>query len=62
MIQPVASPLPRRAATSIGSDGASPHKATMTVAALAAKATHLYLPKRSPIGPMTSCTEPWASR
>ena len=31
MIQPVASPLPSRAATSSGSDGASPHSATMTV-------------------------------
>ena len=32
MIQPVASPLPSRAATSSGSDGASPHSATMTEA------------------------------
>ena len=62
MIQPVASPLPSRAATSSGNDDASPHSATMTVAAVAASATQRYLPKRSPIGPITSCTEPCASR
>ena len=36
MIQPVASPLPSRAATNTGSDGASPQIATITVETVAA--------------------------
>ena len=62
MIQPVAKPLPRRAATSTGSVGASPHSATITAATAAAIAMQKYLPTRSAIGPITSCTEPCASR
>ena len=63
MIQPVASPLPSRAATSSGSVGARPQSDHhQTVAAAAAKATQRYLPKRSPIGPISNCTEPCASR
>ena len=62
MIQPVARPLPRRAATSTGSDGARAQIATSTVETAAAIETQRYLPKRSPIGPITSCTEPCAKR
>ncbi len=62
MIQPVASPQASRAATRIGSDGASPQAITMAVENAAAMETQRYLPKRSPIGPITSCTEPCASR
>jgi hypothetical protein len=62
MIQPVASPLPSRAAISTVREGASPQIATITVDTVAAKAMHRYLPKRSPIGPITSWTEPCASK
>jgi hypothetical protein len=62
MIQPVASPQASRAAIKNGSDGASPQASTSSVDAAAAIATQRYLPKRSPIGPITSCTEPWAKR
>ena len=34
----------------------------MTDAQAAAIAVQKYLPKRSPIGPITSCTEPCAKR
>jgi hypothetical protein len=61
MIQPVASPLPIRAATRLGSVGARPHNATITVAMLAAIAAQIYLPNRSATLPATSCTEPCAS-
>ena len=61
MIQPADSPQARRAATSAGSEPASPHNNTNTVDIAAAAVTQAYLPKRSPTGPMINCTEPWAS-
>src|SRR6478609_4112733 len=60
MIQPADSPQARRAATSAGSEPASPHINTSTVDIAAAAVTQAYLPKRSPTGPMINCTEPWA--
>jgi len=61
MIQPADRPHARRAATSVGNDPASPHISTSTVDIAAAAVTQAYLPKRSPTGPMMSCTEPCAS-
>ena len=62
MIQPVARPQSSRAATSVGKFGARPQAITIRVEKAAAMLTQRYLPKRSPIGPMISCTEPCASR
>src|SRR5262249_47433387 len=61
MIQPAASPQASRATTSIGKEVASPQNSTSTEAAAQAAMTQGYLPKRSPTGPMTSCTDPCAS-
>src|SRR5215510_8360880 len=61
MIQPAERPHARRAATSAGNDPARPHISTSTVDIAAAAVTQAYFPKRSPTGPMMSCTEPCAS-
>src|SRR5262245_48734010 len=58
MIQPADRPHASRAATSAGSDPASPHRSTSTVDIAAEAVTQAYFPKRSPTGPMMSCTEP----
>ncbi len=59
MIQPAAAPDAKRATASAESDCTVPQSATRTAASAHITATVRYLPKRSPIGPMISWTEPW---
>jgi hypothetical protein len=61
MIQPAASAVAMRASASVVSDWASPQASTVSAQIAQATATDRNLPKRSPIGPMISCTEPWVT-
>jgi hypothetical protein len=59
MIQPAVRPVAMRASVSAFSDCASPQASTVRAQSAQPIATMRNLPKRSPIGPMTSWIEPW---
>ena len=58
MIQPAVSAAPMRASASVVSDCASPQASTVSAQSAQATAIETNFPKRSPTGPMMSCTEP----
>ena len=59
MIQPAAAPDAKRATASADSECTVPQSATSMVASAHMTVTVRYFPKRSPIGPIISWTEPW---
>ena len=61
MTQPAQAPASSRAIASSVSELASPQAMTRIEEARHMVMTVRYLPNRSPIGPMKSCTEPWAT-
>ena len=58
MTQEAVMPAPMRASVSVVRLSAKPQAATVSADSAHMMAIIRYLPKRSPIGPMTSCIEP----
>ncbi len=58
MIHDAVAPAATRASVSVVRLSASPQAATVSADSAHITAIVTYLPKRSPIGPMTSCIEP----